>query len=686
MGTKWWCFFLFFLGLFMDECMSLNLEGKALYALKERVEIDPYGVLNNWDQQSSVPCSWRGVHCLAGQVDILNLTGMALVGTLAPEIGKLATLRSLVLSDNNFYGMIPKEIGELKKLEVLDLGRNKLNEEIPLEVSDIPSLKQLILCGNGFQDQADDSNEEYEGLASCVSRKVDCALRPTSGILHAYGQTDESDSHSIKQPDIMQYSQDSGNHFRRKLIQQIYNLPTLLGNSDLPIIMPGQDFQILTASGAFPASTNSKKQTYITSSINNNPSSGVPIDLTAPYQQPQQSNSKTPSDYQGKSEDERKSGKWNPGKWIRYFYIPVSVFLCASLIFATVVMCRRQGQTTIGPWRTGISGQLQKAFIMGLSGQLRKALVTGVPKLNKTELEVACEDFSNIIDAEPDYTVFKGTLSSGTEIAVISTVIASPKDWPKSSESCFQRKIELLSRVNHKNFVNLLGYCEEEEPFMRMMVLEYAPNTLSDHLHIKEFEHLGWEVRMRIIMGMSYCLQHMHHELNPPVTLPSLQSNTVFLTDDYAAKLTDMSLWKEVIRKRNLSKDGESDLSESAKQNCAMNIYNFGLVLLEIISGKLPQQEDGGASLLSWASQYLNDGWERKQLLDTTLNGFEANQLEIICEVIKECVKPNSHQRPTMREITQKLRRVIDVSPEAAYPRLSPLWWAELEILTVEAC
>jgi serine/threonine protein kinase len=47
---------------------------------------------------------------------------------------------------------------------------------------------------------------------------------------------------------------------------------------------------------------------------------------------------------------------------------------------------------------------------------------------------------------------------------------------------CFQ--ITSLSRVNHKNFVNLLGYCQEEQPFTRMMVFEYAPNgTLYEHLH-----------------------------------------------------------------------------------------------------------------------------------------------------------------------------------------------------------
>ncbi|CAD5183800.1 unnamed protein product [Musa acuminata subsp. malaccensis] len=60
----------------------------------------------------------------------------------------------------------------------------------------------------------------------------------------------------------------------------------------------------------------------------------------------------------------------------------------------------------------------------------------------------------------------------------------------------FRKKIDALSRVNHKNFVSLLGYFEENEPFMRMMVLEYAPNgTLYEHLHVEEFKHLDWSAR-----------------------------------------------------------------------------------------------------------------------------------------------------------------------------------------------
>lgn len=61
--------------------------------------------------------------------------------------------------------------------------------------------------------------------------------------------------------------------------------------------------------------------------------------------------------------------------------------------------------------------------------------------MQRSELEGACEDFSNIVASYPHYTVYKGTLSSGVEIAVVSTVIATNKDWSKHSEGRFRKKV-----------------------------------------------------------------------------------------------------------------------------------------------------------------------------------------------------------------------------------------------------
>lgn len=67
------------------------------------------------------------------------------------------------------------------------------------------------------------------------------------------------------------------------------------------------------------------------------------------------------------------------------------------------------------------------------------------------------------------------------------------------------------------------------------------------------------------------------------------------------------------------------------------------------------------------------------------MKSFKNNELMVICEVIEQCLQEDPRKRPTIGEVIAKLREAIDVSPNAAVPRLSPLWWAELELLSSEA-
>lgn len=72
-------------------------------------------------------------------------------------------------------------------------------------------------------------------------------------------------------------------------------------------------------------------------------------------------------------------------------------------------------------------------------------------------------------------------------------------------------------------------------------------------------------------------------------------------------------------------------------------------------------------------------------MIDPTLKSFDKEQLEKIGEVIKSCVHPEPRQRPDIREITARLREITAITPDSATPKLSPLWWAELEIMSAEA-
>ncbi|KAF0924883.1 hypothetical protein E2562_014967 [Oryza meyeriana var. granulata] len=635
---------------------TLNGEGMALLELRERVEADPHGAFRDWDPTDTTPCKWSGVQCFDGKVEILNLTGRELVGTLAPEIGGLQLLKSILLPNNNFHGKIPKEFGGLTALEVLDLSSNNLDGTIPEELRAMPLLKHLSLHDNHFQDGISslDIQDIADEQAECLSRKLGCWVEFKDWTSFSDLQEKYSTNlASLGELHTIQNLQSFARAMHRRLLHEVGNLPALSGN-DAKSSVPANSEETQRAvdvlslgSGSFSAFPNSDGE-VLESALN---ADAAAVQSAAANQ----------------STGEVSGAKYS--KWAYFMILPAAILLI-SLIVAPILVWRKRGRAPIGPWKTGLSGPLQKAF------------VTGVPKLNRPELEAACEDFSNIINTFPSCTVFKGTLSSGVEISVVSTAISSIKEWPRSSETYFRKKIDTLSRVNHKNFINLLGYCLENQPFMRMMVFEYAPNgTLSEHLHLKEFEHLDWAARMRIIMGVAYCLQYMHHELNPPVSINDVRSDTIFMTDDYAAKIADVGVWKEVATKAKTAKEDSSCRSESPP-DLASNVYCFGVLLTEIISGKLPEADDQ-ESMCNWAAEHLK-GKSYSKLVDASLKDHNANELEAVCEVIQECIDPDSNQRPTMRDITRKLRPVLNISPEAAMPRLSPLWWAELEILSAE--
>ncbi|KFK36918.1 hypothetical protein AALP_AA4G189600 [Arabis alpina] len=336
-----------------------------------------------------------------------------------------------------------------------------------------------------------------------------------------------------------------------------------------------------------------------------------------------------------------------------------AVFLL--LLVTGVVYYTSKAGKSVNPWRTGLSGQLQKVF------------VTGIPTLKRSEIEAACEDFSNVIGSCPIGKLFKGTLSSGVEIAVASIATTSAKDWKSNTEIQFRKKIELLSKINHKNFVNLLGFCEENEPFTRILIFEYAPNgSLFEHLHYKESEHLDWGMRLRIAMGLAYCLDHMH-QLNPPIAHTNLVSSSLQLTEDYAVKVADFSFETET----SISTIVDTHISTIDPQD---NVYSFGMLLFEIITGKLPESVNKPDSVDCGLVDFLR-GETLAKFVDPTLESYDE-KIENIGEVIKSCLRTDPKERPTMQEVSGWLREITGVSPSDATPKLSPLWWAELEVLS----
>ncbi|PVH33423.1 hypothetical protein PAHAL_8G002500 [Panicum hallii] len=161
-------------------------------------------------------------------------------------------------------------------------------------------------------------------------------------------------------------------------------------------------------------------------------------------------------------------------------------------------------------------------------------------------------------------------------------------------------------------------------------------------------------------------------QLDPPVMPAALSSSSIYLTEDYAAKIPDIEFWKD-------DKDAAPRDEESI-------VYKLGILLLEVISGRLPFSEDHGLLVL-WASSYLDGKRPLNGMADPMLRSSVPDEdLAALCDVVRLCIHSDEEKRPRgMGEVARLMRGVTALSPEQASPRDSLLWWAELEIAsTVE--
>ncbi|XP_020586797.1 probable LRR receptor-like serine/threonine-protein kinase At1g63430 [Phalaenopsis equestris] len=353
------------------------------------------------------------------------------------------------------------------------------------------------------------------------------------------------------------------------------------------------------------------------------------------------------------------------------------VFLVICIVH-TIKRCKSKSKFAIHRMRTQTTKDLESISID--DGFLKNALV-----YSREELEQACEDFSNIIGSSANSKVYKGTIKDGSEIAVISLSV-SASHWPSYLELGFQKEVENLAKLKHENISKLIGYCEENEPFSRMFVFEYASNgTLYEHLHYGDAGLLSWLRRMNIAIGVARGLRYLHTEVQPPFAISELNSNAVYLTEDFSPKLVDFERWNTIVsRSDNASGylsngslfNGFLEPSETWDVDVKGNTYAFGVLLLELISGRSPNYKDR-CSIVDWAKDFLQDPNKMRMLVDPEMKNVKIENLSVLCSVISLCTDPEPSKRPSMQILCAMLEDGVDASVDTVL-RESSLAWTEL--------
>ncbi|KAL9677353.1 hypothetical protein QQ045_005582 [Rhodiola kirilowii] len=236
--------------------------------------------------------------------------------------------------------------------------------------------------------------------------------------------------------------------------------------------------------------------------------------------------------------------------------------------------------------------------------------------------------------------VYKALLSDGRHVAVkranAATII-------HNNTRDFEMELDILCKLGHPNIVNLLGYCSEMGE--RLLVYEFMPHgTLHDHLH-GGLSPLNWSLRLKIAAQAAKGLEYLHHEAVPPIVHRDVKSSNILLDGEWRARISDFGLLTPN------DKDMDADIR--------IDVYNFGIVLLEILSGRKAYDVDyKPPSIVEWALPLIRQG-KAAALLDmyTTLPR-NVEPLLRLAESAELALKEDPSHRPKMSDLVTLLEQI----------------------------
>ncbi|XP_021827509.1 probable serine/threonine-protein kinase PBL21 [Prunus avium] len=289
------------------------------------------------------------------------------------------------------------------------------------------------------------------------------------------------------------------------------------------------------------------------------------------------------------------------------------------------------------------------------------------------ELAAATKGFRevNLIGEGGFGRVYKGRLDAGQVVAI--------KQLNHDGLQGFQEfivEVLMLSLLHHTNLVTLIGYCTDGD--QRLLVYEYMPRgSLEDHLFdlSPDREPLSWDTRIKIAVGAARGLEYLHCKANPPVIYRDLKSANILLDDQFNPKLSDFGLAKLApvgdkthVSTRVMGTYGycAPEYAMSGKLTLKSDIYSFGVVMLELLTGKKAidcSKRAGEQNLVSWSRPFLKDRRKFVQLVDPLLQGrFPVRCLHHAVAITAMCLQEQPTFRPLIGDIVVALEYLASQS------------------------
>ncbi|KAM3337796.1 putative serine/threonine-protein kinase PBL21 [Capsicum galapagoense] len=295
------------------------------------------------------------------------------------------------------------------------------------------------------------------------------------------------------------------------------------------------------------------------------------------------------------------------------------------------------------------------------------------------ELATATQNFreANLIGEGGFGSVYKGRLDSGLIVAIKQLNLEGLQGNQE-----FVVEVLMLSLMHHKNLVNLIGYCTHGE--QRLLVYEFMPmGSLEYHLFDLELgtKPLSWKTRLKIAAGAAHGLEYLH-KANPPVIYRDLKSSNILLDNEFNPKLSDFGLAKlgpvgdnTHVSTRVMGTYGycAPEYAMTGKLTLKSDIYSFGVVLLELITGRKAydiSKKPGEQNLVVWSTPFLKDRRKYVHMVDPMLDGqFSSRCLHHAVAVTAMCLQEQANFRPSITDIVTALDYLLAQAQNAGTNR-----------------
>ncbi|KAG6605082.1 putative LRR receptor-like serine/threonine-protein kinase, partial [Cucurbita argyrosperma subsp. sororia] len=623
-----------------------------------------------------------------GNLSFLDLSSNRLDGSVPPLFGSLRQLQQLNLSSNNLSSSLPASLGDLGVLVDLDISFNKFSGPLPPDLKGMSRLQRMVLrnnlLGGSLPDALFSSLTQLQALAINDNRFTGAApdvlfLTPGLRFLDISGNnfTGMLPNSSLNSNSTDGTLNISRNMFYGSLVPVLgrFRVIDLSGN-----YFEGRvpNFVSMNASLETNCLQNVSSQRTLEDCSSFYTSKGLDFD-----------NFGKPSSAQPPLPEKSGKNKINKRVIILASVLGgvgfiVFMMLLAMLLFLYIGGKRASGNqrgVSVGPIPTR-SSELPPDQSINFSS-------LGDVFTDKQLLQ-ATGGFSdeNLIKLGHSGDLFRGVLDNGANVVIKKIDLRTVK------KETYRVELDFFSKASHTRLVPLLGHCLDNE-HEKFLVYKYMPNgdlasslVRKSNVDDENVQSLDWITRLKIASGAAEGLAYMHHECSPPLVHRDVQASSILLDDKFEVRLGSLSEvcaedgdsnghQNRISRLLRLPQSSEQGSSGSHPSVCSYDVYCFGKVLLELVTGKDGISGTPDTQLKEFYDQtfpYINihDKELVTKIIDPNLIVDEDFLEEVwaMAVVAKSCLNPKPSRRPQMRYILKALENPLKVVRQESSGRL----------------